>query len=126
MSLFDAKTHDRTIEYRGGAMSNQDRLLSDEELRREVVQKIAHMVAEGIKGGAFMDWTVGNEIADLFDTQKRLYAESVIGEDESAPKRDQVSKHRHGKLFYTYAKGVSPSKIKGRNELRAEQRARIK
>lgn len=59
------------------------------------------------------EWEL-KELVDIINTQKRLYAESVIGEDDQITKNIKVNSpwlaldNRH------------------RNELRAEQRARIK
>lgn len=51
-------------------MSNQDRLLRDDELRKAIDEA----------GGGLYHYEV-DAIVQIFHTQKRLYAESVIGED---------------------------------------------
>lgn len=55
-----------------------------------------------------------NALLDLINTQKRLYAESVIGEDE--PERVVVA---------SYGQTRAVAGAATRNTLRAEQRARI-
>lgn len=93
-------------------MSNQDRLLSGEELYNNI-----HSIVEYIE---FLDDNKSyqrkrnklmKELVELIQCQKRLYAESVIGEDDT----------EHNKDFYGRKYDV-----KLRNNLRAEQRARIK
>ena len=81
-----------------------NKLLSDEELLdklNELVQKCENT-----------QWVPEQEkylsdMVDIINTQKRLYAESVIGEDENNPAPRE------------------PCGASYRNQLRAEQRARI-
>ena len=73
-----------------------NKLLSDEELRGQI---------DSWSYGKYSDRV--NELLDLINTQKRLYAESVIGEDENNPAPRE------------------PCGASYRNQLRAEQRARI-
>lgn len=71
-------------------MSNQDRLLSDEELESKLTEVIALMPLETGAKLTEIGWEKYGEneqeaikkLLDLINTQKRLYAESVIGEDE--------------------------------------------
>lgn len=61
-------------------MSNQDRLLSDEELREEFADIMAdYDRARKSPSGDSVDIEVNtsNRLTKLFNTQKRLYAESV-------------------------------------------------
>ena len=92
-----------------------NKLLSDEELEVNVVltleklQDLTVKHAQGAPGGnrrlALMK--VKSDIKNLINSQKRLYAESVIGEDENNPAPRE------------------PCGASYRNQLRAEQRARI-
>ena len=86
---------------------SKDRLLSDEELRETVHE--------------LFDTSFETDLVDLINTQKRLYAESVIGEDEELEKRfhDVQANDLYGISHRNEAKTH-------RNQLRAEQRARIK
>lgn len=91
-------------------MSNQDRLLSDEELREEFADIMAdYDRARKSPSGDSVDIEVNtsNRLTKLFNTQKRLFAESVIGEDDNS-------------LTRPYQGNMQ------RNGLRAEQRERIK
>ena len=83
-----------------------DRLLSDEELE-QLMQKMLAPHLQEFKAG-HTDILLSSFV-DLITTQKRLYTESVIGEDE--PNQ--------------YSGDDCFDKI-SRNRLRAEQRARIK
>lgn len=94
------------------------KLLSDEELREEVVKAIVSDTHIHI-GGHYPDGTPIDEesavddILALINTQKRLFAESVIGDDES---RD-LSGDNYSHILH--------QKQRNRNELRAEQKARM-
>lgn len=84
-----------------------DRLLSDEELVRDIdricgFDELEPEYAESANRTRQL-------ILNLINTQKRLYAEGVIGEDE--PETEN---------------GLLPDRVDRRNQLRAEQRARIK
>lgn len=84
---------------------SKDRLLSDEEL----AEKVNYLVGSAVlKNDKNYSW----EILDLINTQKRLYAESVIGEDDAID-------NEYGS--YSSQEVVNSD----RNELREEQRARI-
>lgn len=91
-------------------MSNQDILLSDEELKNTIFATFFRL-----SGGMNNIATAESEhLLDLINTQKRLYAESVIGEDEShkewcAANRDTIC--------------ICGEVVK--RELRAEQRAKL-
>lgn len=111
-------THSNNTQ-KGKAMSKEDRLLSDEELRKRARIAVANSREFGDYSSADEESVKGFEkayeemidsVVNLVNTQKRLYAESIIGEDE--PETHEM-----------YAKVSSPIY---RNELRAEQRARIK
>lgn len=80
----------------------KDRLLSDSELRFEIV----NILDEYDEKKLYVP--TRNRIETLINTQKRLYAESVIGEDEAEP-------------YYIR----SQIEVNAKNGLRAEQRARI-
>jgi hypothetical protein len=82
---------------------SKDRLLSDEELRKSIEEIIK---TDDYSHGVQMR-TI-DKMQKLIDTQKRLYAESVIGGDDVL-------------TYPTY-----PVRLKERNELRAEQRERLK
>lgn len=93
-------------------MSNQDRLLNDEELKQECLTIIALQeygtTPSNLSGEQIAK--IGFASVDLYqfiNTQKRLYAESVIGEDENNP----APREPWGASY--------------RNQLRAEQRERI-
>ena len=81
---------------------SKDRLLSDEELQKSIEEII---ITDDYSHGVQMR-TI-NKMEKLIATQKKLYAESVIGEDD----------------VLTYPR--YPVFLKERNELRAEQRKRI-
>lgn len=91
-------------------MSSQDRLLSDEELR-EQLETLFNRAGLIINFDDEEDPTAQllYESLIIFNTQKRLYAESVIGEDEPIPEFGMMSEKKLNRI-----------------ELRAEQRARIK
>lgn len=89
------------------------KLLSDEELR----VAIGNITDEEFGTGNTPSWLMTN-ILDLINTQKRLYAESVIGEDE------QYKPYLKGVAMVSTDLGNAIKQYK--NELRAEQRARIK
>lgn len=99
---------------------SKDRLLSDEELRDAILS----IPIDKHKDGSPMyledvfanvtDSDFADEIIDLINTQKRLYAESVIGEDE--PERVVVA---------SYGQTRAVAGAATRNTLRAEKRARI-
>ena len=79
---------------------SKDRLLSDEEL----AEKVNYLVGSAVlKNDKNYSW----EILDLINTQKRLYAEMVVGLDDTKPS---------GLIANSTA----------RNQLRAEQRERLK
>lgn len=71
-------------------MSNQDRLLSDEELMDEALAFVLNAQA---KGG---DWRtrVRSDLGSFINTQKRLYAESVLGADDTPTHPNQVIPYR--------------------------------
>ena len=88
-----------------------NKLLSDEELATRIV-----IIARGI-GKNYddsIDAKLEQSIFNLINAQKRLYAESVIGEDE--PERVVVA---------SYGQTRAVAGAATRNTLRAEQRARI-
>lgn len=87
-------------------MSNQDRLLDDGDLIHQFVAMLNKNGVYKPKIGA--TWT--KDFLNLINTQKRLYAESVIGEDCKG-----------------YHDDFDESQMCSYNNiLRAEQRARIK
>jgi len=102
---------------------SKDRLLSHDELRDAILS----IPIDKFKDGSPMyledvfpnitDSDFADEIIDLINTQKRLYAESVIGEDEPYAREAGVDER--------YANHWNDNTF-NRNELRAEQRARIK
>ena len=91
---------------------SKDRLLSDEELREEINIALTEFKAKVLLSTAKDNeaaYALGNnKLFDLINTQKRIYAESVIGEDED----------------FKSIPGSFKTDI--RNKLRAEQRARMK
>lgn len=101
--------------------NNQDRLLSDEELEYRLgimamtttQNQVVLLSKDQIK-----------ELMDFIHTQKRLYAERVIGEDE------RESDYRINVAAPTVKLPSDTTRTNihriGRNQLRAEQRARIK
>lgn len=91
-------------------MSTQDRLLSDEELPKYLIRNYSISNGEA------------NHLSHFINTQKRLYAESVIGEDEYWDKWGVASDGEYEMLQQC----KQPQKMKHRDELRAEQRERIK
>lgn len=91
--------------------NNQDRLLSDEELRKTTLAMFT--TDDPRRMTTITDELVLDNLMSLINTQKRLYAESVIGQDQA----DQV-------IDDTLQSVDIPEAII-RNELRAEQRKRI-
>lgn len=85
---------------------SKDRLLSDEELTNTLFATFFRL-SGGMNNIATAE---AGYLLDLINTQKRLYAESVIGEDD---------------LPITIKNKYSQSQKNTRNELRAEQRASI-
>ena len=90
-------------------MTNQDRLLSDEELTNTLFATFFRL-SGGMNNIATAE---AGYLLDLINTQKRLYAESVIG---TADDIEELRKNGH---HY-------PVEIEVRHEVLAEQRARIK
>lgn len=90
-------------------MSNQERLLSDEELGNEIINRFISVA----------DIHKQEELFSFINTQKRLYAESVIGKDE-ADYTMMPDIHRPEEPMQ-----VPNYDAQLRNQLRAEQRARI-
>lgn len=86
---------------------SKDRLLSDEELRNEVEYCVTmeYKAPQGEPAASRID-----RLMRMFNTQKRLYAESVIGEDE--PEDSDDYPFEYGKQY-------------GRNELRNELRTKL-
>lgn len=133
-------------------MSNQDRLLSDEELREEFADIMAdYDRARKSPSGDSVDIEVNtsNRLTKLFNTQKRLYAESVEEELLDMAYDTIISygymrdddKYMSGgfstqELAFSHMRKIGAIDSKGLfdpqaymkycNELRAEQRARIK
>ena len=96
---------------------SKDRLLSDEELTEQLKQVYrdgyySNNNTETDTFKAHLFW-----FTEHIDTQKRLYAESVIGEDEKLGVYSTYS-------FLTHDEQDEKKIVL--NELRAEQRARIK
>ena len=85
------------------------KLLSDEGLRKEIAN-ILLLDRQAMEPYV----SVVDDLINLINTQKRLYAESVIGEDE--PERVVVA---------SYGQTRAVAGAATRNTLRAEQRARI-
>ena len=86
---------------------SKDKLLSDEELATKLI-----VVAKGI-GKSYddsIDAKIEQSMISIINTQKRLYAESVIGEDE--PEDIDDYPFEYGKQY-------------GRNELRSELRTKL-
>lgn len=99
-------------------MNNQDRLLSDEELR----DKLKTLTEDGLFDSEYP------VIIDLINTQKRLYAESVIGEDVDINEMKvgrikNIKGDRAGADVNAFDWSIEVETWK--NQLRAEQRARI-
>lgn len=92
-------------------MATKDRLLSDEELREALIEELVSMKYQTIKPEGLRFFL--NGLTNLINTQKRLYAESVIGEDEDKPLLKDATHMTQG------------LEVKYRNSLRAEQRSRI-
>lgn len=102
-------------------MSSQDRLLGDEAIKNELI-KLKD------SDGKYILSTIGasdpvamRALIDYINTQKRLYAESVIGED---------IEHSIGcieaKKNYLKPENMCMCSARIENNLRAEQRARVK
>lgn len=83
-------------------MTNQDRLLSDEELTNTLFATFFRL-SGGMNNIATAE---AGYLLDLINTQKRLYAEMVVGLDDTKPS---------GLIANSTA----------RNQLRAEQRAKL-
>ena len=87
-----------------------EKLLSEEELIKEIT-KLMHPVSYEIiypETQSELGYPIAKNIVDLINTQKRLYAEIVIGEDET-------TREPSIKQF-----------VLDRNSLRTEQRKKIK
>ena len=84
-----------------------NKLLSDDELIEEIGVITDNLLAYGVGAKDSYD----TRIFDLINTQKRLYAESVIGENESAYSED-------GSRYFEH--------IYHQNTLRDKQRDKIK
>ena len=94
---------------------SKDRLLSDEELVNGFMYELPPIKATEIgweKIGE-QEKDLRDKIINFINTQKRLYAESVIGEDEN----DSINHLGLGT--------AAIEEEEARNQLRAEQRARI-
>lgn len=78
------------------------KLLSDEEIREKVDIRFESVTAEGHQRSCSEYQTAVDDIMEIFNTQKRLYAEMVVGE---------------------YPKNAGRKNI---SDVMAEQRARIK
>lgn len=89
-------------------MSKKDKLLSDEELREE--SELFLCKAYNQRDHGDLSENLIDNIAAFINTQKRLYAESVVGEDELN------TYEPYGDMYAT---------ITDRNQLRAEQRANL-
>lgn len=95
-----------------------DRLLTDSEMEEVLQSMIMDAAINYSNNGSRNFYDDAKEMVALINTQKRLYADSVIGGDEAAdysylpPTLDEMTKSAHEKAV--------------RNQLRAEQRARIK
>lgn len=97
------------------------KLLSDEELYEKLEDM--HYKLENTQHTNWDEYTnTLSGFTDLINTQKRLYAESVIGEDEYWDKWGVASDGEYEMLQQC----KQPQKMKHRDELRAEQRERIK
>lgn len=95
----------RSQEDANGAPGSKDKLLSDEEMR----SRIAYIVTERISPLSKLE-----ALDKLFNTQKRLFAESVIGEDEPVDEKEIKKLEWESGDWEAYQ----------RNQLRAEQRSR--
>lgn len=105
-------------------MSNQDKLLSDETLKAKIISLVTEAYDGGYSNGQMRTYNTDDaidiavEITDIANTQKRLFAESVIGEDDPRPTNGSIGAASNPgtleSMFYT-----------SRKDLRAEQRARI-
>ena len=87
---------------------NEDKLLSDEELEKMSIDEVFLHYLKVVGDGEWTLYGVPDDIIQDIKRHERLYADSVIGEDDVL-------------TYPTY-----PVRLKERNELRAEQRARIK
>lgn len=94
---------------------SKDRLLSDEELS----EKLTSMRPFCNAGYCDVCQSDVKAFIELFNTQKRLYAESVIGEDDPRPTNGSIG---------AASNPPTPESMfwSGRKDLRAEQRARNK
>jgi hypothetical protein len=99
-------------------MSNQDRLLSDEELRAVVKNQGRYRVAPNI--WATLPDHLVESLVKIINTQKRLYAESVVGK--------KIKHHRNCDMtrFPESEHSYCDCGAKELNDYTAEQRARIK
>lgn len=87
-----------------------DKLLSDKELI-DSLDDFIRSYNHYLNNNNFQKWDdKRNKFIDLINTQKRLFANSVIGEDED-------DEHIEPHPFVSFT---------SRSQLRAEQRARIK
>lgn len=59
-------------------MSNQDRLLSDEDLKDKATNLLAQAFDTGVESNYIRFNELEAELANLINTQKRLYTESII------------------------------------------------
>ena len=125
-------------------MSNQDRLLSDEELNGEMNDMLDDLVAVlplktteiGYEKAGEDIQNTSKKLLDLINTQKRIYAESVRQEAEVSGQLAAVN-HLDDKIFYLEVspRGEFVKRVinkyrdelsKEYAELRAEQRARLR
>ena len=114
-------------------MSNQDRLLSDEEMLealgftyidKEGGYYIHHYVRKEKNPSSLNSVLiphVAEKIIGLINTQKRLYAESVIGEDLELPKMA----YGHDENGNYISGGEIQARVDAVNRKLAEQRARL-
>lgn len=91
---------------------SKDRLLSDNGLRAEIAN-ILLLDRQTVEPYV----SVVDDLINLVNTQKRLYAESVIGANQPMPKRGDTDPDIYVEVIH---------RVEGRNALRAEQRRRIK
>lgn len=88
---------------------SKDRLLSDEELEERLLARLRLLVFTEHEDKEGWVASTSSLFMNLINTQKRLYAESVIGEDEAEP--------------YYIRRQIE---VNARNKLRASQRERNK
>lgn len=111
-------------------MTNQDTLLSDEVIDDQLEHALGELCGIALNEGILRhrDGKKTDRISqmkdkkkalikDLINTQKRLYAASVIGEDEKQIEPD---------LVMDIEDNINYERIAWWNKLRAEQRKRIK